>query len=220
MPDQPCLAQGSASEQIWFDVTDYFRINQGFSIGGDAGIRGMVFSDEEWMALYIRPSVSYRASRDLEFSGGLGLFQAFRPGPEDALEVRPWGGVRYMWPRSPKMTLEHYFRAEGRNVRLGQNQDFRSALRLRYRIATYLPITSEKSTGRGIYLPLQYEWFMDAAGDVPARFINQNRFVAGFGYRLSSKWRFELQYTLVLFRESARDGFEPFAHVFRFRVLG
>ena len=213
------FAQDTKKKQLWLDVTNHFAVNEQFRIGGDAGIRGFVF-DEEWTVLYLRPSINYALNDRLTLHGGVGLFTAFVAEAGDTFEIRPRGGVRLRWPKIGKVLLEHYVRGEERYIRREEQGDFRSFSRLRYRVGAYFPISGASLEEKGLYLPLLYEFFWVAGGDIPAMFMNHNRLVVGLGYRINSKWRIELQYTQMLFREGVGTGLVPTAHVFRIRVKG
>jgi len=217
-----CLAQEdeSADKQVWVDLTKYYPLDKRVQLGGDTGLRGFFAFDDEWTAFFIRPSMTYVARGNLSFHGGVGLFYAFQDGHNDAWEVRPWAGVRLSWPRIGPLPVEHYFRAEERFIRIESRPDFQSVLRLRYRFGTNVPLSPDNGQVSRFYVPLSYEFFMNAGGDVPARFVNNTRFVLGLGCRVTPKWRIELNYTLISFRGSTRDSFYTAAHVFRIQIRG
>jgi len=83
-----------------------------------------------------------------------------------------------------------------------------------------LPIANMTPGGRGFYLPVSFEVFFPAAGDNTARFINQTRFTAGIGYRLTSGWRLETSYNWIQFRTDVRDEFVTTAHMIRIQIKG
>jgi len=216
-----CAAQSSGSNlgEVWFDASKYFPINNSLSLGGDAGIRGFV-TEEDYAAIYIRPSFDYRFSDQVSLHGGVGMFYAFQDGPFDVGEVRPWGGVKLRWPAFRSIYLENYSRAEGRFLLVRETDERFSVLRLRHRIGTVLPIGDMTPGGKGFYLPVSFEVFFPAAGDNVARFINQTRFTVGIGYQLTSGWRLEISYNWIQFKTDARDEFVTTAHMIRIQIKG
>jgi hypothetical protein len=81
-------------------------------------------------------------------------------------------------------------------------------------------LANKDPQGPGFYLPVSYEVFFRAAGDIPARFINQARFTVGIGYQFNPSWRMELHYYNVQFREDAGSSFATTAHLFRIQIKG
>jgi hypothetical protein len=216
-----CGAQDTDSNlaEVWFDLTKYFPVNNALSLGGDTGIRGLI-SEEDFTAIYIRPSLEYRYSEKLSLHGGVGLFHAFQDGLSDVNEIRPWGGIKLRWPAFRSIYLENYFRAEGRFLRPQEIDQFLSVLRLRHCFGTVLPLGEMKPQGKGFYAPVSFEVFFRGAGDIPARFINQTRFTVGIGYRLISGWRLQTSYNWIQLRSVARSEFETTAHMIRIQIKG
>jgi hypothetical protein len=206
-------------KEIWFDIAKYYPLNSNLAIGGDTGLRGFVFEAGS-NSLYVRPSLRFRTGDYLSFYGGVGLFYVFREGPFDANEIRPWGGVSLRWPTFRDVSIENYFRAEGRYLRSEEIDQVLSVLRLRHKLSTVLPLGNKQPGGAGLYLPVSAEVFFTAAGDTPARFINQTRFAVGVGYRLNPCWRIEFTYNSVRLRTDASDNFTTQIHLVRIQIKG
>jgi hypothetical protein len=207
---------------VWFDVSKYFRASGSLRLGGDSGVRGFVF-EEEFVAVYVRPSFEYLWNDAVRLYGGVGLFHAFQDGPSDITEIRPWGGFSLRWPAFRSVYLENYFRAEGRFFRTRKIEEIEqalSSLRLRHRIGTVLPIAGKKPAGKGFYIPLSFEVFFRAAGDIPARFIDQTRFWIGIGYQLGSGWKLETSYSWIQLRNDTQEGFASTTHLIRIQIKG
>jgi hypothetical protein len=205
-----------AESQLWFDVSKLFPVRNDLSLGGDTGIRGMILND--FFLAYVRPTAAVEVHDRVSILGGVGLSYLFEDGPRDLIEIRPWGGVLARWPDFGQFGLRHYVRVEQRFLRI-QNEVDLSVLRLRYRLGSVIPLPLGWR-GRGIYVPVAVELFLNAAGDEIVRFINQSRFVAGVGYRMNDSWRIELNYTGIFIKIDATEGFQNPIHVFRIQIKG
>ena len=214
-----CLGQEGAGEEIWFDIGKYYPVGKDTALGGDTGVRGFFF-EEGSRVLFVRPSLRYRPTGNLSLYGGLGLFYAFREGPFDANEIRPWGGISLRWPTFRTVHIENYFRAEGRFLGSEQIDEVLSVLRLRHKLGTVLPLGNKQPGGVGFYLPVSFEVLFAAGGDIPARFINQTRLAVGLGYQINPCWRIELNYNNVRLRTDAGDDLATAIHLFRIQIKG
>ena len=99
--------------QTWVDYTTNNWINKDWLYYGDYGIRG-AFSVNEWTQYTLNPAFLYRNDEKLTYHGGMRLLYTTNKSVSNTFEVRPWQGVRYIWPRLNKIFFDHYFSCESR----------------------------------------------------------------------------------------------------------
>jgi hypothetical protein len=93
-----------------------------------------------------------------------------------------------------------------------------STVRFRNRLEFLVSLNKERLTDDGVrYLLADWEWFVPL--DDPAeRFANRQRIRAGYGYRPSSKWRYELLYIWSRSRDTTDQNFKTADNIIDVRV--
>ena len=129
---QPSAGLDEVQPQIWLDYNPSFTPSPRTSVYGDIGFR-RVIDQSTWAREYIRPGIRFQATPRIRLSGGVGAFFTANQSVADRLEIRPWQGAQFEWPRGT-LSIRHYVRLE---ERFDVNVSTRSSLnsvRARYQI--------------------------------------------------------------------------------------
>jgi hypothetical protein len=189
------------------------------------GYRELLSTEDEfggWSRLHLRANFSYGHRRWVTFEGGLGGFHTFSNNFSDLFELRTWQGAIFFWPATRlwgrEVDLRHRFRLEQRwtNLRDSGESDF--GLRIRYRLATFMPLNRPTIEVRSWYLPLMCEFFGDLGGEAPDYFAERIRLSIGVGRVFSDKWRLEFRYTAQKSRDTVESRFETTDHILDLRL--
>ena len=211
-------ANDPSSYEGWADITTLYDLSENWQYQGDQGYRTS-FSDNTFHLLYFRPSFRYRVKPGLTLHGGVGFFQSFLPDDADLFELRPWQGLRFVWPKIGGYMFSHLVRLEQRMVWLKDPvSDFDSTLRARYQLGFRTP-TYNILFERGMYLTGAIEPFWDVETSFSENFTNRIRYFAGFGTRVSKAWRVELQYVQQDGRAIQQDSFSVNERIIRLRLF-
>ena len=177
----------------WTDVATIYNFSTHFRYDGDYGLRG-VLTDKNWPLLYLRPSVLYSARNRLLMHGGAALFYNFFQDTEDLLELRPWVGVRMMWPRPEGgFSFSHYFRLELRAFYLKEDNKWDSSLRGRYQFqVSYGDFSLGSLTGFTVLTSI--EPFFNIGSSLPETFGDRFRYNLGIGKRVIPSMRIDVNY--------------------------
>ncbi len=149
----------------------------------------------------------------------------------DSFEVSPRVGVRFHLfsrarrfharERAPtrRIVLRDLVRVESRNILYrGGGAESSSTVRLRNRLEFLAPLNKERVSDDGArYMLVDWEWYVPL-DDPDERFANKQRIRAGFGYRRSFKWRFELLYMWTRSRNTIDEGFNTSDNIIDVRV--
>jgi hypothetical protein len=211
--------------QIWTQYQYQQRISEKLRGSWDLGYRELVSTEDklgEWSRFHLRGHVVYERSERVSFEGGVGGFYTFREDPADLAELRAWQGVIVFWPRITfarrQFDLRHRFRFEQRWFRQRDAESTEFSLRLRYRLATFIPLTKRSIEDKALFLPLMGEWFGDVGDDSSEFFAARLRLSTGLGYVLSNNWTLEFRYTAQKSRDTVEDRFTTTDHIFDFRL--
>ena len=108
------LAQSDQEDfQSWFDFWTFYIIDENWTYDGDYGTRGFL-SDENWRRAYVNPAFLYQATIDIDLRGGLRLVFTREEDTSNTIEIRPWQGVRFRWPKTNFIIFSQYIRLEER----------------------------------------------------------------------------------------------------------
>ena len=210
-------SQSSTSQQLWLDVLPRFKVSDRLEYFGDVGVR-IDFSEPAQNSVLVRPSVRYQLSSDWELHGGVGFFYTVVESAPNALELRPWQGIRLNWPSIWRLHLKQYVRLEERIVWETDTWDSDFTLRLRYEVGTAVPLNASSTT----YLPLAAEVFANITDIRDASveaFSNRGRLYLGFGQRLGRTWALEVQLILQSSRSTSDESFTLSEEILRVRFI-
>ena len=202
----------------WTDIGTIYKFNDVWRYDGDYGLRG-VLTDENWTLLYLRPSFRYKDRGWYSLHGGAALFYNFFTDSPDLPELRPYVGVRFIWPRLGRYTFSNYFRFEYRIFYIEPDDKWESVLRGRYQLQLTTP-TYKVNDREWVYIIASIEVFEDLTDDVDGSFGDRLRTNIGIGRQVTASWRVELNYLWHQIRVNTglRD-FDLDDHVIRTRLF-
>lgn len=202
----------------WTDLTTIYNFSGYFRYDGDYGVRGVLTGDN-WTLAYARPSVRYEIQSWLLLHGGAALFHNFFKDDEDLPEIRPWAGLRFLWPQTRGFIFSHYFRLELRMFYLESDDEWSSVWRGRYQLQVRSPHFNIGAVKK-IYLLTSFEIFEDLSSSLNDAFGDRFRYNIGIGNWITRNLTVELNY---LFHKIAigehRDNFNLDDHVIRLRFF-
>ncbi len=209
--------QNITTNHLWFDFYNYFPITEKLEYDGDLGFRH-AFSEFPWSRIYIRPSLAYRWKKTIRFHGGIKFAYTFQEIFADTFEIRPWLGIKIIWPKIRRIDFQHFLRLEQRFQLNTGGDSWTLQTRLRYKLGTRVPINHPSIIDKTFYVPLWVEFFDYATGDLEERFASKARATIGLGYRFNKRWRLEFEYTLQGSRVARLENFEGTDNLFHLKL--
>lgn len=215
---QSAASQATESDDfsIWIDAKTNYGLGDRWVYNGDQGFRALI-TDSYWRLLYIRPSARYDATSWFKVHGGIGFFYAFLEAKSDLLELRPWMGLKLLWPRPAGFNFSHYFRLEERFLSSTGSGEWESSLRARYQLQVKTPAFDIGHT-KGYYALAYGEIFENLTGSIRELFIGRIRIDGAIGKTVGQNSRIELHYMYQLTRIGAGEEFTLHDHILRIRL--
>jgi hypothetical protein len=217
LPYAFCQETDNIDSQSWFDFRAYYIINDQWTYDGDYGIRG-ILSGEDWQRVYINPSTLYTLSSRTALRGGIRFIYTNEITTSNTFEIRPWQGIRFIWPRTKFLIVSQYVRLEERFTfyREDDNSDF--VVRARYLIMAKTPNLTWKSINQTFYFLASFEFFANLGTAIEETYVDRTRLTFGLGYLLSKAFRIELNYILQSSRKGSEEGVKFGVHILRLRL--
>jgi hypothetical protein len=188
-------AGDDTSDEFWGDITTIYNFENRWQYNGDQGYR-TAFSGNKFHLFYFRPSFSYLVKPGVTLHGGVGFFKSVVTDDADIFELRPWQGLRFLWPHVKVWTISHFFRLEQRLLWLKKPvDDFNSTVRARYQLGVVSP-TYNILFDNGIFLTGSVEYFWNMKDSFTDNFSDRIRSHVGVGSQVSDDWRVEFQYVV------------------------
>ena len=182
--------QDNANVQPWIDITLFNEFSNKIEFYGDGGYRHIFGVDFPWDRYYVRPAVKYSPVPWIGIRGGFALFYTDHRMIPNTLELRPWQGVSFGWPKFRHIRFFHYFRLEQRIIYKTDNWDHSFANRFRYQFSSRIRPNPDKAV-KYIYLPVFWEIFAQKKqkeDEIYELFGNENRIGMGVGYTVNKRW--------------------------------
>ncbi len=223
--DAPAQEITESDVQGWLQYEYQNQIGKKLRGSFALGYRELLSTEDElggWSRLHLRGNFSYVHRRWVTFEGGVGGFYTFSDNFSDLFELRTWQGVIFFWPATRiwgrEADLRHRFRLEQRWTNLRDSGETDFGLRIRYRLATFMPLNRPTIEAKSWYLPLMCEFFGDLGDDAPDYFAERIRLSVGVGHVFSDKWRLEFRYTAQKSRDTVESRFETTDHILDLRL--
>ena len=216
-PD-PIAAQYSESSyfETWTDIATIYNFSDRFRYDGDYGVRAAL-STADFTQIYLRPAVRYEVVPWLRLHGGIAWFHTFFRDVEDADELRPWLGIRFVGPRPGGWLVQNYFRFELRAFEFGGGSE--TAWRGRWQLQVRSPDFRIASAER-FYALAFVEAFHTFDAEVQGFAAERLRLNLGAGKTLSRGWRVELNGMYQKGRvEEGASGFDLDEGIVRLRLF-
>ena len=101
---------------------------------------------------------------------------------------------------------------------MGSGSGSSSSVRFRNRLELLAPLNREKLSDDGArYFLADWEWFIPL-DDPDERFASKQRIRAGFGYRHSFAWRFEVLYIWTRSKNTIEEGYSTSDNIIDIRI--
>lgn len=212
------LAQEDQTDsQSWIDFRTFYTIDEKWTYDGDYGLRGFL-SKEDWRRVYINPAFVYDANINLDLRGGMRFIFTREKDATNTIEIRPWQGVRVLWPRTNFIIFSQYIRLEERFTWGTENGSFSFDMRARYRIMAKTPNLKLVGINQTFYFLTSFEIFSNIKNTIEETFVDRTRLTFGMGYFIAQSWRAELHYILQGSNIGAADGANIDVKILRFRI--
>jgi len=208
----PLVLLSQVKNEVWTDYIHDHYLNSKWVLFGDA-----TFRVGENYVVGIRPSVKYILSNKVSFRAGIGNNYTFDSKDNISnIEIRPWQGVRAVWPSTGIFAIQHYVRVEEQYTTNSFTQDnFEGSIRLRYQLGTDVDIWESASGNHEVNLPLEYEVFSTLGHE--DLYINRDRFIAGISYKIRGLITIEFNYVLQREGEGLRN-MNTDKNIYRIRI--
>jgi hypothetical protein len=204
-------------KQTWFDFRTYYTIDQKWTYDGDYGLRGFI-SNEDWRRVYLNPAFVYDANADIDLRGGMRFIYTREKNATNTIEIRPWQGIRFLWPRTTFVIFSQYIRLEERFTWGTEDGSFDFVVRARYRLMVKTPNLKLVAIDQTFYFLTSLEIFGNVGAAIEETFVDRTRLTFGMGYFITQSWRAELHYVLQGSNFGAGGGENIDVRVFRLRI--
>ncbi len=175
----------------------------------------------QWNQLSIDAGGGFIPGSTVRVDGGLRFFYTWMRESGNTWEIRLWQGANLFWPETHgdwrRILLVHFLRLEERFQNPGDN-DYRFALRARYKLGTAFPINARDVHEKVLYVPISVEVFANLFSEIDEVFYDQFRWAIGFGYRISRTWGVELRYSQRKTRDTKNNEFDVSSNLIEFSV--
>ena len=187
----PLLLLSQVTNEVWTDYIHTHYLNKKWVVFGDA-----TFRVGNSTIIGIRPSVKYFISNKVQLRAGVGNNYTFKDKDNlSNIEIRPWQGVRAVWPSNTIFALQHYVRLEEQFTTNSYiDAEFKGSVRFRYQIGSDIDIWEDPSGSHLLKMPLEYEIFHTF--NQKSFFVERDRFIIGLSYSIHSSLAIEINYIL------------------------
>ena len=203
------------SNQLWGNVILSYPQSARLYYELDLEPKIQVSGGEPWRNVDATPLVEFYPKDLIDLTGEVTVGRTRQSAEVKSWELTPRIGVRFhlfkrLWdPIHPerlplsRLSLATLFRIEYRNLWYSGDHPSSHETRFRNRTELKMAINNNRlSVDRTLYLFVDVEFFVPLGDETPERFATKRRLRAGFGYRLSRKWRFEVLYIRDFGRET------------------
>jgi hypothetical protein len=203
--------------QSWMDFRTFYIIDDLWTYDGDYGLRGFL-SKENWRRFYANPAFVYDANTFIDLRGGMRFIFTREKDATNTFELRPWQGVRFLWPKTNWIVFSQYIRLEERFTFGLDDGSFDFVVRARYRIMAKTPNLRLVSINQTFYFLTSFEIFGNIGEEIEESFVDRTRLTFGMGYFITQKWRAELHYILQGSNSWTAEGTKLDVRILRLRI--
>ncbi len=188
-------------KQLWAFAFFNWRLNDKWVYSQTFGHQHS-YETPTFTRFYTRFQIDRQFTGVLSLHAGLSLLYKINEHDNNAIEIRPWAGVKVRWPYFWRFNFVQYLRLEQRFEHTIGVHNWDNNFRARYKISTSVPINRNSLIDKTFYGILGYEIYSVSFGD-DVRFTTAatHRFDVGLGYRQNIVNRYEV----VLLSFNTRD---------------
>lgn len=178
--------------QVWNNLYFGWNASDQFSWRNTASYNVLVSKEYPWNETTLSSTAVYKFHPIFEASGGIYYARTKQTNELNTHEVRPFVGLRVSSKSSERWLISNLSKLEFRWL-IYSDDDNNESFRFRNRTHAAVSLTKKSmSDDRNLYLLGYFEAFFNFGDDVRERFFSAFKYKLGFGYRLSSSWRFDL----------------------------
>jgi hypothetical protein len=203
--------------QTWEDARIFYWLDQKWQLDGEIGTRGII-AEQDWDRFHFIPAVSYYYRLNMILRGGIQWIYTSDQLASNTFEIRPWQGIRIIWPQTSFIYIEHYGRLEERLHFSETGYSGRVAMRFRYRFQAKTPNLKIAATGQTIYILANIELFAEAGKTLNEIFTDNRRLVFGVGFFITQPLSTELHYIRQTSLNSIEESYSDLVHIIRLRI--
>ena len=178
-------------KQFWAGTYFNWKLDDSWSYNQDFGYQHS-YMTPTFTRISMRSQINRELNGSISLHGGMNFFYKINEIDNNAIEIRPWMGVKLHWPYFWRFNFAHYLRFEQRFEHTFTANDWENNFRGRYKISSNIPINHASLIDKTLYGVIAYEFFTVSFGD-DVRFTTAatHRFDLGLGYNQNEKTRFE-----------------------------
>ena len=204
---------------LWMNYAVKVPVNEKISWGGDVGVRGLG-TTLDLSQLLIRPAVTYELKESASISGAVAWFGTYNRGTYALSELRFHQDLNATWPYLKSVHFFYRLRVEERFFFC--TSDIPNAFRVRLR--ALMGVQTKDLTWLGTKRPIYFQSMLEGFKTIDRVealevFINQARFYAAFGHKISERFRYEIHYIHQGSTLFTSDGIETTQNIIRLRLL-
>jgi hypothetical protein len=188
-------AQGSSNFQIWTDFSPSYDLNEQWKVGGDMGYR--VEPSTNFQVAYIRPGISYKPNKIINFAVGVASFNSWQPPEYIKTEIRTFQFIVVSWPRIGGFQFKHRLGLEQRWFYLAEFNLDKFVNRARYYLELKSPKFNLFSLKSPFFITANFEILRDLDDNEFGRLVDHNRYTLGVGNQITDKLKAEIKFKLI-----------------------
>lgn len=195
----------SYSDQYWLQYYGQYEINSKWTFLGDGGIR-MKNACKEKAATLGRIGIQYKINKSFSVAAGGAYFSQYINDKISREEWRGWQEIFYKHSFK-RFYLSHRIRLEERWFHSLATQKDNFNFRSRYRFYFTVPINHSKMQANTVFFIGGDEFFVNFGDQITYNF-DQNRAIAGIGYKLNESLMINLTYVYQYAQRNTAINFE------------
>jgi len=194
------------SNQQWIQYYNQTQLNEKWAILADVGIRRQN-KLQDWSQALVRGGVSYTLNSTLQLAGGIAYFTSFKNNERVAEEKRCWEEFS-LKQTVFRFSIQHRFRLEERYFFTFSTKERSFNYRMRYRFYFTVPLNHSSLTDKTLYFLGGDEIFLNFGKKVIYNMYDQNRVLAGLGYKFNDLFQISLTYVYQYAQKNKPLSFE------------
>jgi hypothetical protein len=211
------IGASQTNTQIWNEYMLNLPFANSFNLE-NAFTYSTLMGTPKWRAYDYSAALEWSITQHIDVIGQAVVSYTNQNDSYNTLELRPILGTRIHFTPNSRVLTRLLVRAEQRNFKNLETDEWTSELRPRIRVESIIPINRKSYFEDKLWYGLTDVEWLYKTNDVEERFANRFRWRIGGGYRLSYNFRFEFLYMLQLSKNTIDDGFESSDNIFRFRL--
>jgi hypothetical protein len=210
------LRAQSPTQQLWLEYMLNYPFAKSFNLE-NAFVYSTLLTSPRWYSLEYTPTVEYALNSHFDILSATTFSYTHQSEDYNTFEIRPMVGTKIHFTPHRRVLLRLLLRAELRNIKNLDTDQWQTTFRPRIRAESLIPINKKSFSEDKLWYGIaDAEWFF-TIDDVDERFANRFRLRLGLGYRLSYTSRFEFIYTIQQSKNTIEDDYHTADNIWRLR---